>query len=65
MGTRAGQLVPRLGDRIDVEALVEAPKRRCAGLAGYSLHADVAVPARDRDRLERRCRYVMRPLLAT
>ena len=29
-----------------------------------SLHADVAVPARDRDRLERLCRYVARPPLA-
>jgi hypothetical protein len=29
-----------------------------------SLHADVAVPARDRRRLERLCRYVARPPLA-
>ena len=29
-----------------------------------SLHADVAVPARDRKRLERLCRYVARPPLA-
>jgi hypothetical protein len=29
-----------------------------------SLHADVAVPARDRGRLERLCRYVARPPLA-
>ena len=30
-----------------------------------SLHANVAVPARDRSRLERLCRYVARPPLAT
>ncbi len=30
-----------------------------------SLHADVAVPARDRRRLERLCRYVARPPLAS
>ena len=30
-----------------------------------SLHADVAVPARDRARLERLCRYVARPPIAT
>jgi hypothetical protein len=29
-----------------------------------SLHADVAVPARDRQRLERLCRYVARPPIA-
>ena len=31
--------------------------RRSARLAGFSLHADVAVPARRRDQLERVCRY--------
>jgi hypothetical protein len=30
-----------------------------------SLHANVAVPPRDRSRLERLCRYVARPPLAT
>jgi hypothetical protein len=28
------------------------------------LHADVAVPARRRDQLERLCRYLLRPPLA-
>jgi hypothetical protein len=32
---------------------------------GFTLHADVAVPARDRQRLERLCRYVARPTVAT
>jgi hypothetical protein len=32
---------------------------------GFTLHADVAVPARDRRRLERLCRYVARPPVAT
>jgi hypothetical protein len=31
---------------------------------GMSLHAAVAVPARDRQRLERLCRYLARPPLA-
>jgi hypothetical protein len=31
---------------------------------GMSLHAHVAVPARDRPRLERLCRYAARPPLA-
>lgn len=37
---------------------------RCVRHGGMSLHADVAVPARDRRRLERLCRYVARPPLA-
>jgi len=32
---------------------------------GFSLHADVRVPARERPRLERLARYVLRPPLAT
>jgi hypothetical protein len=38
--------------------------RRSARLEGFSLHADVAVPARRRDQLERLCRYLLRPPLA-
>jgi len=36
-----------------------------ATVAGFSLHAAVCVPARDRKRLERLCRYAARPPLAT
>ena len=39
-------------------------KRQCANHEGYSLHAGVSVPARDRERLEKLCRYVLRPPLA-
>jgi hypothetical protein len=38
--------------------------RRSARLEGFSLHADVAVPARRRDQVERVCRYILRPPLA-
>jgi hypothetical protein len=38
--------------------------RRSARLEGFSLHADVAVPARRRDQLERLVRYLVRPPLA-
>jgi hypothetical protein len=38
---------------------------RCAQVAGLSLHANVSVPARDCKRLERLCRYVARPPLAS
>jgi hypothetical protein len=55
----------RVGDRIDVEALPALAGERCASVAGLSLHADVAVPARDRRRLERLCRYAGRPPVAS
>ena len=38
---------------------------RCASVGGVSVHANVAVPARDRRRLERLCRYGARPPVAT
>jgi hypothetical protein len=41
---------------------VELPKR-CAQFEWYNLHANVAVPARDRGGLERLCRYLMRPAI--
>jgi hypothetical protein len=63
-GRRAGQRVLRLGDRIDAELLPALEGERCASVHGFSLHANVAVPARDR-RLERLCRYVGRPALAS
>jgi hypothetical protein len=38
---------------------------RCAGYEGYTLHANVSFAAGDRKGLERLCRYVLRPPLAT
>jgi hypothetical protein len=67
-GPRAGQRLLRLGDRVepdDREYLEVEPPRRCASAGGLSLQADVAVPTRDRRRLERLCGYVARPPLAT
>ncbi|MBK7952107.1 MAG: transposase [Deltaproteobacteria bacterium] len=70
-GPEAGEPWRRLGDRVEpvgedeagVEARAQVPPR-CVRQGGMSLHADVAVPARDRQRLERLCRYVARPPLA-
>ncbi len=64
-GPRAGQAVLRFGDRVEVELLPASRGPRCANIGGVSLHANVAVPARDRLRLERLCRYAARPPLAT
>ncbi len=70
-GPEAGEPWRRLGDRVepveDGDAGVEVGAivpPRCVRQGGMSLHADVAVPARDRQRLERLCRYVARPPLA-
>jgi hypothetical protein len=54
-----------VGDCIDPEDLPALEGERCASVGGVSLHANVAVPARDRLRLERLCRYVARPPVAT
>ncbi len=59
-GQRVGQRVVRVGDCIDPEQLPALEGERCARASGVSLHANVAVPARDRLRLERLCRYVAR-----
>ena len=64
-GPRAGRPLLRLGDRIDVEDVVAGSGPRCANVGGVSLHADVCAPARDRKRLERLCRYVSRPPIAS
>jgi hypothetical protein len=64
-GRRAGQRLLRIGDRIDPEVLPALEGERCASVSGFSLHANVAVPARDLRRLERLCRYVGRPALAS
>ena len=65
-GPRAGRPVATVGDRVEVEniELEEEGDARCATVSGVSLHAEVCVPARDRMRLERLCRYVGRPPLA-
>jgi hypothetical protein len=60
LGPRAGQPVRRL--RSAAAATFAGP--RCGRLEGFSLHADVAVPARRRDRLEHLVRYLLRPPLA-
>jgi hypothetical protein len=65
VGPRAGQRVIRVGDRVDPELVASGQASRCVSIAGISLHADVCVPARDRARLERLCRYVARPPVAS
>jgi hypothetical protein len=59
-GRRAGQRVLRVGDCIEAEDIPALEGERCAAASGVSLHANVAVPKRDRQRLERLCRYAAR-----
>ncbi len=60
-GRRADQRVLRVGDCIEPDDLPALEGERCASSSGVSLHANIGVPARDRRRLERLCRYVARP----
>ena len=62
-GPRAGQGVLRL--RRAVETPSSRRKRpRHARLGGFDLHADTQVQAKNRSRLERLCRYFLRPAIA-
>ncbi len=64
-GPRAGRRIATVGDGVDVEDGALPPGKCCAAVAGYSVHAGVRVPARDRLRLERLARYAGRPPLAS
>jgi hypothetical protein len=62
-GPRAGHLVMRIGCDPTVPVIITGGPRH-AHLEGFDLHANVAVAAGDRTRLEHLCRYVLRPPLA-
>jgi hypothetical protein len=63
LGPRAGRRVWRMGDEPDAPWVLSSHPRH-AHIAGFDLHADVAVPAADRARLEQLCRYLLRPPVA-
>ena len=63
LGPRAGARVWRVGDDPDAPWVLSTAPRH-AHLAGFDLHANVAVPAVDRPRLEQLCRYLFRPAIA-
>ena len=64
-GPRAGRRIAKVGDAIDLDDIAGSSGPRCAAIADYSVHADVCIPAHDRMRLERLCRYASRPPVAT
>ena len=63
LGPRAGARVWRVGDEPDAPWMLSSAPRH-AHIAGFDLHANVAVPAADRARLEQLCRYLLRPAVA-
>jgi ribosomal protein S27E len=63
-GPNAGERVAFGGDRIDVDSPAAMSSSRCAAVDGFNLHANVAIGARDRERIERLVRYAARPALA-
>ncbi len=58
-GERAGQPLLRI---VDPNRARDAEP--VADVMGFNVHAQVAIPARDRPRLERLCRYMCRPPIA-
>jgi len=65
MGADAGQRITRLGNAALAIDAVDAGAARAATLGGFSLHAGVAIGANDRAGLERICRYMGRPAVAS
>jgi hypothetical protein len=63
LGPRAGRRVWRVGEEPDAPWVLSNHPRH-AHIAGFDLHANVAVPAADRARLEQLCRYLLRPPVA-
>jgi hypothetical protein len=51
------------GEELDAPRVLSSSPRH-AHIAGFDLHANAAVPAADRARLEQLCRYLLRPRVA-
>ncbi len=61
-GSKVGERIATAG--IEEEFENKKGGRRCANLSGFSLHANVGIPAKARRQLEMICRYVARPPIA-
>jgi len=62
-GRRAGARVLRLGDASTTKP-ASSKGRRQARVGGFDLHANTSVRAKNRPKLERLCRYLLRPPVA-
>jgi putative transposase len=63
LGSRAGARAERSGEPLEEFAPVPLGRSH-AQAQGYDLHAAIRVPAGQRERLERLCRYALRPPVA-
>jgi hypothetical protein len=64
-GPRAGNCISSFGEPIEEEVSAAPGAPRSAAISGFSLHANVCIPAKARRPLENLCRYVARPPVAT
>jgi len=64
-GPGAGKRLAGIRFEFEMETRGEKLGRRCANLSGFSLHANVCIPAKAQHQLENLCRYVARPAVAT
>ena len=64
-GAGAGKRLAGVRFEFEMETRSEKLGHRCANLSGFSLHANVCIPAKARHQLENLCRYVARPAVAT
>ncbi|MGH7730218.1 MAG: transposase [Candidatus Eiseniibacteriota bacterium] len=63
LGSRAGARLMALGRDPEAQWVTSGGPRQ-AHVDGFDLHANVAVPGEDRERLEQLCRYLLRPAVA-
>ena len=64
-GPSAGNRVATIGFQAEPDNGGSERKSGCANVSGFSLHANVCIPAKARRQLESLCRYVARPAVAT
>ncbi len=64
LGEKRGAYVTREG-RVKDTKYIEMTGERCSAYDGFTLHANVSIHGRKRKRLERLCRYMARPAIAT
>ncbi|MEJ2245969.1 MAG: transposase [Acidobacteriota bacterium] len=64
-GPGAGKRLKGVKFEFEMENEGKKPGHCCANFLGFSLHANVCVPAKARRQLENICRYVARPAVAT
>jgi hypothetical protein len=64
-GREAGKRLKAVRFEFEMEGKGDKATHGCTNLSGFSLHANVCIPAKARSQLENLCRYVARPAVAT